>query len=300
MAWACRPQRQSQQSHHEHAQTSESGESVPLAPTRAVPRHPATNRAATTIPARSQRQLELERMDKATLVQLLLDAEFGQQQSMGAIKKPVVAQAVSMPHKRPRRAVESGEHMHDGDCVVNTTVRVAKKISHERAPKTAAAVAQCSRGTSRFNGVNWNKRMQKWVARVKTLGVAEAVHLGSFSEEEEAARAHDAAARTIRGENAHGGRNPNCIGRTARRWSRLNFPTVEEEKRLAAELQADAQVSLRPPTSCFCGVTFHPNQRKFQAVLTNGGVRHHCGSFETEQREQILTIVSCHIGHSAK
>ena len=61
-------------------------------------------------------------------------------------------------------------------------------------------------GTSRFCGVSWYKRGRKWVAYCKGGGRR---HIGYFSEEVDAARAYDAAAR-----ERHG------------RFARLNFPEV--------------------------------------------------------------------------
>ena len=54
--------------------------------------------------------------------------------------------------------------------------------------------------------------------------------LGSFAEEEEAAIAFDAAARRLRGDDAHGGRT----GKGILVFRRLNFPTQEEVARATA------------------------------------------------------------------
>ena len=73
---------------------------------------------------------------------------------------------------------------------------------------------------SQFAGVSWVKNERKWLAQPVYQG--EKHFLGTFSEEEEAARAFDVAARRLRGDQAHGGgssRGP--------KW-RLNFPTPHE------------------------------------------------------------------------
>ncbi len=80
-------------------------------------------------------------------------------------------------------------------------------------PKPPAPVSQ-------FAGVSWVKNERKWLAQLVHQG--EKHFLGTFSDEEEAARAFDVAARRLRGDQAHGGgssRGP--------KW-RLNFPTPHE------------------------------------------------------------------------
>ena len=87
--------------------------------------------------------------------------------------------------------------------------------------KAAAAAVSERQGPSKFVGVSWNKRDRKWGAYINHEGNRE--HLGSFDDEHEAARAVDTAARRLRGEDAHGGRE-------GRHW--LNFPTEAEVKRV--------------------------------------------------------------------
>ena len=78
--------------------------------------------------------------------------------------------------------------------------------------------------TSRYVGVSWAKEQRRWRAYIEHEGRSQ--HLGSFAEEEAAARAFDTAARRLRGDEAHG-------GGYAGRW-RLNCPTDAEARQLAA------------------------------------------------------------------
>ncbi len=61
-------------------------------------------------------------------------------------------------------------------------------------------LAQRGANTSRFRGVSLNKASGKFEARIREAGKNH--YLGSFSDEEEAARAFDAAALAMRGRNA--------------------------------------------------------------------------------------------------
>jgi hypothetical protein len=79
------------------------------------------------------------------------------------------------------------------------------------------------RPVSRFTGVSWEARFNcrgKWKAQIEHE--KQKHHLGCFDadDEEGAARAYDAAARRLRGAQAHGGRA--AVGGS--KW-RLNFPT---------------------------------------------------------------------------
>jgi hypothetical protein len=93
-----------------------------------------------------------------------------------------------------------------------------------RPPRPAAVAASERQRPSKFVGVYWDKCKRKWKAQITHDGKKQ--HLGSFDDEQEAARAVDTAARRLRSEDAHGGR----ASKTGRRW-KLNFPTEVEVKR---------------------------------------------------------------------
>jgi hypothetical protein len=59
-------------------------------------------------------------------------------------------------------------------------------------PETASASHAPQQSISRFRGVSWHKGDRKWIARSTVQGLGK--HLGSFDDEEAAARAYDEAA----------------------------------------------------------------------------------------------------------
>lgn len=70
------------------------------------------------------------------------------------------------------------------------------------------------KGTSRFKGVSWRQREDRWMAEIETGQLRR--YLGRFDDEAEAARAYDAAARELFGE-----------------FAALNFPRPGERSALA-------------------------------------------------------------------
>jgi hypothetical protein len=57
-----------------------------------------------------------------------------------------------------------------------------------------------SRQSSKYRGVSWAKSRNKWEARFECDGKRHT--LGAFEDEDDAARAHDKAARAHKGEKA--------------------------------------------------------------------------------------------------
>ena len=75
--------------------------------------------------------------------------------------------------------------------------------AYEAAAKERAALYASQpkgRGRSTYRGVSWNTSNNKWIAFIHEDGKQK--HLGYFKVEKEAARAYDAAARLLLGDNA--------------------------------------------------------------------------------------------------
>jgi hypothetical protein len=137
--------------------------------------------------------------------------------------------------------------------------------------------------TSRFVGVTWSKACHKWAARITHDSKLQV--LGYFDDEQEAARAVDTAARSLRGDDAHGGRT-----RSGNHWLRLNFPTEGEVKTAKErgallteeEKAAAAAASEQQGPSVFVGVSWRKERRKWKAQIRHDGEKQHLGYFDDE------------------
>eukprot|EP01045_Picozoa_sp_COSAG04_P010940 COSAG04_NODE_688_length_11148_cov_2.882071_8_plen_420_part_00 len=162
----------------------------------------------------------------------------------------------------------------------------------EQVAAAEAVVAQrraAGQPTSSFAGVSWAKKGRRWRAEIKHEGRVQG--LGTFAEEQAAARAFDDAARRLRGGEAHGGRSG--TGRGAVAW-KLNFPTEAEaaaapdyadEEAMAAAGAAVAQRSAAgQPSSRYVGVSWIVSTRRWQAYLPTSidGKQRSLGTFGTE------------------
>lgn len=95
----------------------------------------------------------------------------------------------------------------DGDSLNNTkrNLRLCTNIENSRNQKK-----RIHGTTSRFKGVAWHKKANKWCAQIMSHG--KYIHLGLFLHEIEAARAYDEAAKKLHGQ-----------------FAKLNFSSTENE-----------------------------------------------------------------------
>jgi hypothetical protein len=118
---------------------------------------------------------------------------------------------------------------------------------HEGATK----IVKSSGRLSKYKGVRWHSRDNKWIVEMQTEGKKK--YLGYSYDEEEAARKFDA-----------------CAGPLGRP---VNFPGVG---------QLEAVKGTRGGTSTFKGVRWHSRDKKWIAQITINGKQTHLGRFDDE------------------
>lgn len=84
----------------------------------------------------------------------------------------------------------------NGNGVDNRRTNI-RQAAHSQNSQNKVKTVECS---SRFKGVHWHKRHQKWMAKIKINGRIQ--HLGYHKTEQEAAAAYDLAAKQEFGEFA--------------------------------------------------------------------------------------------------
>ena len=155
----------------------------------------------------------------------------------------------------------------------------------------------CRGVTSEHKGVSWNKSAKKWRASVRANG--KTVHLGSYVDEDDAARA-------VANFQQHGTVSPPCRGVTsehkgvswntkAKKWRasmRANGKTVylgyyvdeDDAAQAVADFQQHGTVSppCRGVTSEHKGVSWNKSAKKWRAQMRANGKTVHLGSYVDE------------------
>ena len=112
---------------------------------------------------------------------------------MAAGKQGAVLMHRQVMRAAPRRQVDH----RDGDGLHNWRTNLRYCTNGENQSNLHYKKEGC---TSRYKGVSWYRRSGKWVAGIRVSG--KGVNLGYFEEEEDAARAYNAAAVELFGEFA--------------------------------------------------------------------------------------------------
>jgi len=157
--------------------------------------------------------------------------------------------------------------------------------------KTAAVAKAAAQGfASKFVGVSWRKESGRWKALINHHGRGQS--LGSFANEEQAARAYDEAARRLRPKGqAHGGRANHAHGKP-RWWHRLNFPTSKEQAYAAQQgmpsaegkSAAAASAAAQDFSSEFIGARWTKDTSRWRAHISHNGKNHCLGAFANEEQ----------------
>lgn len=124
-----------------------------------------------------------------------------------ADKHPDGRHKIVLMHRQIMNAgaeVEVDHRNHNGLDNTRANLRIATRAENQHNRKSER------NSTSRFKGVHWHSGHRRWFARI-TIG-GKVKHIGSFVDEEEAARAFDSVALKLHGEFAY-----------------LNFPAAEAQ-----------------------------------------------------------------------
>jgi hypothetical protein len=116
------------------------------------------------------------------------DARLGAKQ---LVDKELKTRAVALRKYYEKRLAELRRISKKADGNLNFAIS-----SHQKAGRNHGK-------TSRFHGVDYNKKARKWRARIKVFGEPKSRHLGEFNDELEAAEAYNIAALEAYGEHAH-------------------------------------------------------------------------------------------------
>lgn len=133
-----------------------------------------------------------------------------------------------------------------------------------RSRKSMARNSKGERGsTSKYKGVCLVKRSNKWIAYISIDGIRR--HLGTFNNEEDAAKAYNSAAQQFWGEDCY----LNVIGEDN------NSSNIETEKALGFRRVGGT-------SSLFRGVSFQKRDNNWASMIGSNGKQIRIGSFSSE------------------
>ena len=134
--------------------------------------------------------------------------------------------------------------------------------------------------TSRFWGVHWNRKSRKWMAHYRDAD-GKQHYIGSFVEEEEAARAVNKA---IRDAGLEGKRRTNAVDATGSLVPKSGGSGKLPRDR-SAVVAPDPARDPTASTSKFWGVTWHKNSRRWQARYVDANnATQYLGVFDTQEQ----------------
>jgi len=122
---------------------------------------------------------------------------------------------VILMHRHIKRARDNEEVDHINSNGLDNRKRNLRFVTRSQNMQNAKKRKNCS---SRYKGVDWDKRKKKWRARI-WVELRKDTHIGYFTSEIDAAKAYDEKAREF-----------------YRDYARLNFPVENEPDRLQPTL----------------------------------------------------------------
>jgi hypothetical protein len=190
------------------------------------------------------------------------------------------------PTKRPRTAAKAQKRKPSSAAAAKRPHTTAAAEAQKRKPSSAAAAARPAKRqrtaapVSKYVGAAWFARTGRWKSAIKQD--KKNLSLGYFDSQAAAARAYDAAARKLRGDQAHGGLSP------GNHVYVLNFPTkgdVARAEKLKKQRAEAKRQRCQSRSSRFIGVAWHKRTGNWGASITHDQKSLHLGYFDAKNEE---------------